>query len=168
MQAVFLPKQIESYMDSIHLESQELVHQLISDSEKEQGIIPFDHFKWYAINTVFVLSFAKRFESVHDVEFKKFSHIVENTGKFLEAVEDLPGFLPGVAFLDFFNGRKSKGQHFFKNVRDPTFRKYIQDAINSDKQSIVKSIKEGGEDWSEEEYIAFTGKSPKKKKICIH
>ncbi|KAI7891882.1 cytochrome P450 [Mucor mucedo] len=156
MQDAFVPKQIESYMDSIHWEAQELVHQLVEDTVKEEGVIPFEYFKWYAINTVFVLSFAKRFERVHDPEFKKFSYIIARTGKILEAVEDLPGFLPSASFLDFFNGRKSRGKHFFEDVRDPTFRRYIAEALNSDKPNIVKSIKEEGANWSEEEYIAFT------------
>lgn len=170
VQGFLLPKQIETHTKAINLEAQELVDQLIEDSEKESGISLLDYFKWFAINTVFLLSFAKRFERASHPEFKKFSYIVEMTGKSLEPVEDLADFLPGFSFLNSFSSKKSNEKQFIETVRDPMFRKYISEALDSDKPSIVKSIKESGADWEEDEYIAFTGNNTlyQKKKNITH
>lgn len=142
-------------MDNINLESQELIHQFIQETIKEDGVYPFELLKWFTMNTIMLVCFGKRFESAQHAEFKTFSEIVEYSIKNLATESDLANFLPPLSFLDYFSGTRSKYTKYFESIRDPLYLKTIQEAIHSDKPNLIKSIKENGADWTNDEYIAF-------------
>lgn len=144
-------------MDDINLGAQELADQLIKESEKG-GIEPFQYLKFYAMNNTFLLSFDEKFENIDDPDFKAFSDIVERTTKELEPENDLANFFPIFSFFDYFSSKKKESKEFFENVRDPAMRRNINIALNSKKSNILNSIKKGGADWTEDQYIAFVGK----------
>lgn len=152
---VLAPKQIETYMDNINIESQELLNQLVEETEKEGGVYPFEYLKWFSLNTVMLLCFGKRFEKADNPEFEIFSEIVELSIKNLATESDLANFLPPMALLDYFSGTRSKYKKYFDIIRDPLYLKNIKEAIDSDRPSLIKSIKKNGANWTDDEYIAF-------------
>ncbi|KAG2200914.1 hypothetical protein INT47_003149 [Mucor saturninus] len=155
VQAVLAPKQIETYMDNINRESHELIDQLLEETTKEGGVYPFELLKWFTMNTIMLVCFGKRFETAEHPEFQTFSEIVEITIKNLATESDLANFLPSLSFLDYFSGTRSKYTKYFKTIRDPLYLKTVYDAIHADVPNLIKSIKENGANWTDDEYIAF-------------
>jgi hypothetical protein len=131
-------------MESIHKETSELVSRLLESTEKNGYTDPYKSNELCFLNVVFTIAFGRRFESSDDPEFLKIIHIIEKSMKFLALEKDKPNFLPIVSIIDYFAGTQAEMKHFTDTVRNPAFKKFIEEASMKEGPNVVKSLRDDG------------------------
>lgn len=149
------PKQIENYMDSIHREARDAVTGLMECTEKEGCTNPLKYFELSALNVVFTAAFGRRFESVNDPEFVDMSEMIEVIIKYGGIENDLANFLPFMTVVDYLTDSMAKMKSFISDQRDPVYRKLIEEAEHRDGPNVVKSLKENGFEFTDDETLVF-------------
>lgn len=144
--SVLAPKQIKNYMESIHKETSGLVNRLLESTEKNGFTDPYKSNELCFLNVVFTIAFGRRFESTDSPEFLKIIHIIEKSMKFLALEKDKPNFLPIISIIDYFAGTQAEMKHFTDTVRNPTFKKLIEEALMKEGPNVVKSLQKDGFD----------------------
>lgn len=153
--SVLAPKQIENYMDSIHREARDAVTGLMECTEKEGCTNPLKYFELSALNVVFTAAFGRRFESVNDPEFVDMSEMIEVIIKYGGIENDLANFLPFMTVVDYLTDSMAKMKSFISDQRDPVYRKLIEEAEHRDGPNVVKSLKENGFEFTDDETLVF-------------
>lgn len=149
--SVLAPKQIKNYMESIHKETSGLVSRLLESTEKNGFTDPYKSNELCFLNVVFTIAFGRRFESTDNPEFLKIIHMIEKSMKFLALEKDKPNFLPIISIIDYFAGTQAEMKHFTDTVRNPTFKKLIEEALMKEGPNVVKSLQEDGFDLSDKD-----------------
>ncbi|CAO3656437.1 unnamed protein product [Mucor hiemalis] len=149
--SVLAPKQIETYMDSIHEKADTLVSQLIESTDGGQGVTPRMNLELYSLNVIASACFGKKYESIHDPQFIKLAELIVESMKYAGLENDLPNFLPAFAIFDYFAGTQEKMKQFIKTRRDPMCKELIEFAMEQEGPNVVKSFQENGFNLSQDD-----------------
>ncbi|GAA5798379.1 hypothetical protein HPULCUR_003781 [Helicostylum pulchrum] len=145
------PSQINIYMPSIENHAKRLVDKLIDTTKKESGVHPFIDLEFFSINTIFAIAFGRQFSSVDDPDFKGLTVLIEEGMKYAGMEYDLATYLPIFSIYDFFTGARAKIRSSIKERRDPCFQKFIKEGLQKSDPNLVKYLKEGNFDFSEDD-----------------
>lgn len=151
MVSVLTAKQIEKYGKMIQKQSQDLIRRLETVSEKEGDVNPLKHLELYSLNVISSACFGRAFRSIEDPEFIELIQLINISLGFAGLENDLPNFLPALSFMDRFTGIQGEMKRFITQQVNPTVKRFIQEAKESNKPNIVKSLKENGHDFLEDE-----------------
>lgn len=115
------------------------------------SIDPLKYLELYSLNIIFSSCFGREFCSVDDPEFIELIELINTSLGFAGLEHDLPNFLPALSFVDSLTGIQGKMEKFIRGQVNPMVRKFIQEANANDKPTIVRSFKDNGYNFSEEE-----------------
>ncbi|KAI8986528.1 cytochrome P450 [Pilobolus umbonatus] len=149
------PKHLPKYYDMLEKESNHLLNNLIDTTERQGSVDPFHALEFSTVNVIMSISFAQRFESVYQPEFLTMVSVINEALRLAGPINDLAGFIPSISFLDYLIGSQVKMQQFIKNRRDPTFEKIIEQALQSDRPNLIKTMKLEYSDLNDDDILVL-------------
>jgi hypothetical protein len=130
-----------------------LVDRLIETTEKEGSVNPHKDLALSSFNVIYKVGFGERFNSIHDPDYIQFSELIEQTMSYTNPKYDMGSYLPIIKFIDYYAGAEATMKEFIENVRNPFFRKLVDDAISAKGPNVVKSL--GEFDMNNDEKLVF-------------
>ncbi|KAI9488242.1 cytochrome P450 [Zychaea mexicana] len=123
-------------------EAELLIEHLVNATVKDGSVAVADPLHFASLNVVFTTCFGRRAESTEDPLFKEVSFLMNQTGKRSSPAEEISTFLPIMTILDIIFRRKQDMRKFIYEKRNPAFRRYIQDAVDSGVECFAKAMLE--------------------------
>lgn len=155
---VLAPKMIASkYLETIKQESRNLVSRLIETSKADKnGLDPLKNLELNSINVIFSACFGRKFNNVKDPEFIRLATLIEENIKIVAPENDLGNFFPIFTTLGLSSKNQTAVKDFFAKRRDPIYRQLVSEAVDREGPNVVKSLKENGFNFTEDELLVFT------------
>ncbi|KAI8342909.1 cytochrome P450 [Chlamydoabsidia padenii] len=137
---VLSPPRVDEYSDILKYEADCLVEQLLARTKRDGQINPITTLNAGALNVVFKIVFGQRVESADDPLFKDIMDFVNPSVEYLGMEGPISQFIPVFGLLDSLLGKKRFFKNYIATVRDPLFKRLIQQAVESDKKCLMKNF----------------------------
>ncbi|KAI7871338.1 cytochrome P450 [Spinellus fusiger] len=140
------PKTVGQLNDVIEYEMNSLIDKLIKHGDTAEGVDPSQHITFSFCNVMARVCLGTPFESEDDPSFAKYIEINHLSALYSGFIENIDSFLPALSFLDYFLDKEKKRSCFVNNLRNPVFKGMIAKALESDKDCLVKRMKDANKD----------------------
>lgn len=137
---VLAPKNVDRFSDILDYEADSIIETLLEDSAANAGLYPVKYFQAAAMNVVLTTILGKRATSMKDPLFLEVVTAVDKGMKFAGVANDVSSFLPILSIMDFLVRKERNMRNFIKNERDPLYKRLIKEALESDKDCLLKSL----------------------------
>ncbi|KAI9493660.1 cytochrome P450 [Zychaea mexicana] len=137
---VLAPKNINKFGPILEREADFIVEHLLKTTEEKGSIDVVKPLQFATMNFLFVTCLGMRATHVKDPLFVDVVSVIDRNMKMCGVAEDTAWFLPILSVLDFVLRKEAKQKAFIKEKRDPLFRRLIKEALESDRDSLVKSL----------------------------
>ncbi|KAG0184873.1 hypothetical protein DFQ28_010303, partial [Apophysomyces sp. BC1034] len=148
VQSIMKPKTVRNFYPQIDVEVKHIVELLASVTESEGSVNPEKLLKLLSLNVVLATMTGLRAESLDDPLATQIIYYIEGMFQETGTVGDITAFLPILSYIDRFTGIQKRYEDITTKGRDIYFGQMIQEALNSDRDCLIKElykIKEEGE-----------------------
>ncbi|KAG1452557.1 hypothetical protein G6F56_007786 [Rhizopus delemar] len=137
---------IDKFKDVLELEIENLMDQFTKISQKGESVNPFKLLQMTSFNIVLTVALAHRFEEIDDPVYTYLHDSLEKGMAYGGIAGDLGSFIPLVSWTDKLTGLEEKLNEFIYCSRDLVYDKFISDALQNEKHSLLKDLYQMKED----------------------
>ncbi|KAI8375700.1 cytochrome P450 [Choanephora cucurbitarum] len=138
---ILSPKSVDGFDDLLQQEADHLVNTLIQKSKYFGQVDPAEFVRCSSLNIILATAFGiPGVQSPEDSLYKEIVDIIETTLWFANVIADPGVFFPILSFLDVIFRRERKMIDYKENVVLPLLTKLVNQARESDKDSLIKKL----------------------------
>ncbi|KAI7871296.1 cytochrome P450 [Spinellus fusiger] len=148
-----VPKAVDQMGDMIQVETNYLIDQLIKNGNTNEGVYPFDDIAFRSLNVILRVCLGTHMDSKEDPTFKNILDIMQLIMIYGSVDENIEAYIPALSFISYIQSKDKAKRNFIDNLRNPTYKKMINQALEKDVDCIVKRMKESKDIMYDEDNI---------------